>query len=74
VQPSTLDLEEGTGDSGSESYTRTFDSSEVLAEGDSSSSTTIPVRNDEDGQVAINLRRRRVFVESESAKRSRLEL
>lgn len=64
VQPATLDLEEGTGDSGLESYTCTFDSSEVLAEGDSSSSTTSPVRNGDDGPIAINPRCHRVFVES----------
>lgn len=48
---------------------------EPLAEGDSGSSTSSPVSSPvEDPVGPTNVRRRRVHVESESAKRARLEL
>lgn len=49
--------------------------SQPLAEGDSGSSSSSPARAESDESPGpTNLRRRRVLVETESAKRSRLEL
>jgi hypothetical protein len=80
LQPPSAAEGEGLGDSSPNTPQATEPGAPVvtcepLAEGDSGSSTSSPASADKDESAGpTNLRRRRVLVESDSAKRARMEL